>query len=82
MHVVCMATKTISIDLDAYRALRRRKRKGQSFSDVIKEHFAGGISARQFAEIVREAGVAEDTLDTIDDLIARRSTDLAGAPEL
>lgn len=82
VYVTCMATKTISIDLEAYRALRRRKRKGQSFSDVIKEHFTGGISARQFAELVREAEVAEPTLDAIDDLIERRRDDLAGVPEL
>lgn len=77
-----MATKTISIDLEAYRALRRRKRKGQSFSDVIKEHFRGGIGAEHFAEIVRQADVPEPTLDGIDELIERRGADLAGAPEL
>lgn len=82
MYVACMATKTISIDLEAYRALRRRKRKGQSFSDVIKEHFTGGISARQFAQLVRDVEVAEPTLDAIDDLIERRRADLAGVPEL
>lgn len=77
-----MATKTISIDLEAYQALRRRKKKGQSFSDVIKEHFSGGISARRFAQVVRESEVGESTLDAIDDLIERRRDDPAGAPEL
>ena len=82
MHISCMATKTISIDLEAYRALRRRKRKGQSFSDVIKEHFSGGIGARHFADVVRRTRISEETLDAIDQLIEARGTDPAGAPEL
>ena len=31
-----MATKSITVDVEAYNCLKRRKKDGESFSDVIK----------------------------------------------
>ena len=36
MHESCMATKTISLELDAYERLRLAKRRGESFSAVVR----------------------------------------------
>jgi predicted CopG family antitoxin len=36
MHYSCMATKTISLELDAYEHLKAAKGPGESFSDVVR----------------------------------------------
>jgi predicted CopG family antitoxin len=73
VHDKCMAVKTITIDLEAYEALARRKQPGQSFSDVIKRHFASGSTGRDLLEAVRRFPLAEDTLDAVEaQLRARR----------
>src|SRR3954468_1823776 len=36
MHISCMATETISLELDAYEKLRASKRPGESFSEVVR----------------------------------------------
>lgn len=60
-----MAVKTITIDLEAYEALARRKRPGQSFSQVIKQHFASGSTGRDILAAVKQFKLSEDTLDAM-----------------
>jgi hypothetical protein len=40
-----MATKTISLELDAYELLRRAKREGESFSGVVRRARFGPADA-------------------------------------
>ncbi len=36
MYVPCMATRTITLELDAYEKLRAAKTPGESFSEVVR----------------------------------------------
>jgi hypothetical protein len=77
-----MAVKTITIDLEAYEALKRRKRHGASFSDVIKEHFRVGAPGRVVKATLSEIELDESTLDAVEELVRRREGDLARVPDL
>ena len=77
-----MAVKTITIDMEAYEALRRHKGSGQSFSDVIKEHFGGKTTGEVLARVISELSLEESTLDEVDRLIDARAGDAATAVDL
>lgn len=71
-----MAVKTITIDLEAYDLLAARKQAGESFSRVLKRLLAEGDSTA--AGLLRDLpliGLAQETLERIDDVIHERGND-------
>jgi predicted CopG family antitoxin len=76
MHDSCMATKTISLELDAYERLRRARRTpSESFSSVVRRAVFPGTpsTAGEVLEIVQRrmaAGkmlLSRESLDRLDD---------------
>jgi Putative antitoxin len=74
-----MAVKTITIDLEAYALLSRRKQEGQSFSQVIKAHFGPQPTARRFRDLARTIRISEGTLDGMDRQVRARRREPARA---
>jgi hypothetical protein len=62
--------------------LARRKRAGESFSDVIKAHFAAGGVGRDLLAAARRVQVSEATLEHVEAAIAARRNHKAKAPRL
>jgi len=77
-----MAVKTITIDVEAYDALARQKKPGQSFSQVIKAHFGPRKTAGSFRRALREAAVSSATLDSVDTIVKSRTRHAARVPSL
>lgn len=72
MHGLCMATKTISLRIDAYERLRRaRIRPDESFTEVVlrAEWPDRGLTARELRAVYESEGptLDDEALDRIDE---------------
>lgn len=67
-----MAVKTITIDLEAYGLLARRKAAGQSFSQVIKAHFTPQPTVGAFRASARSVRITPAALDRMEQVASDR----------
>jgi predicted CopG family antitoxin len=67
-----MATKTISIDIEAYRRLAKARQNGESFSEIIKRVVPEPFDLDAWLKRVREAGLSEDTVEAVEQHVATR----------
>ena len=67
-----MAVKTITIDVEAYALLARRKSEGQSFSQVIKAQFGRQPTVKAFRGLLHDMRVSDDALDAMEAQVRTR----------
>lgn len=77
-----MAVKTITIDIEAYDALARQKKAGQSFSQVIKAHFGPRKTVGAFRRTLHATAVSDHTLTAVESMIRSRRKSRARVPTL
>lgn len=67
-----MATKTITIDLEAYSRLKSAKRDGESFSQTIKRVTPKRIDYQKWLESLGEDPFSPELVEAVEQQIAQR----------
>jgi predicted CopG family antitoxin len=67
-----MATKTISIDTEAYRRLKHVKQNGESFSQTIKRVVHEPIDFKQWMKSIEQDPLSDDAAEAIEAVVSGR----------
>jgi predicted CopG family antitoxin len=67
-----MATKTISIDLEAYERLRSVRQEHESFSQAIKRVVKPPFNVREYLKKIEECSLSDEAIAAIEEHIEQR----------
>src|ERR1041385_9028134 len=69
-----MATKTISIDVEAYERLRDRKKEGESFSQAIKRLVPRSFDYKKWLNELQANPLSSKAFAAIETVVAQRQS--------
>ena len=67
-----MATKTISIDLEAYARLKGVQRENESFSQTIKRVIRKPVDVKKWLAAIARNRPSDEALDAVEQVVAQR----------
>ena len=67
-----MATKTISIDVEAYERLKAVQREGESFSRTIKRVVRSPVDLDAYARKLEKAGMSRKAIEAVEEQVRQR----------
>ena len=67
-----MATKTITIDLEAYERLKAHKREGESFSRTIKRLSVSPPDLESYGEWLEANPMSREAIEAVEEHLRRR----------
>ncbi len=71
-----MAVKTITIDMEAYNILFNEKKKGESFSQVIKRRLKKNSTAKNLLDNLDFYALSNGSLKKIDGIVEDRNKNI------